>query len=248
MPKHHSYLEPFFGSGSVLFNKKPSKIEMINDLDNDVCNLFKLLREKPEELARVVSHTPFSRYEYDIAFELPEVEDELEKARRFLVKCWQGHGFRTNGYKVGWKNDIQGRENMYSCWNWYRLPGWIMKATDRLRQVQIENRLAIELIERFRYDNVFIYADPPYMLETRTGKQYKYEMSDQDHIELLEVLLQHPGPVITSGYDNELYNDMLADWDTDTIAERAEYGGKKIEKIWMNYKPIGQRSLFEVKS
>lgn len=98
MPPHRTYLEPFFGSGAVLFNKEPSPIETINDLDENVTNLFKLVREFPEELARRISGTPFSRREYDMTFDGPIPTDEFEKARQFLVQCWQGHGFREKRF------------------------------------------------------------------------------------------------------------------------------------------------------
>jgi DNA adenine methylase len=242
-PEHHSYLEPFFGSGAVLFSKAPSKIETINDLDNKVCDLFKLIRDNPDILARKVLETPYSRTEYDKSFEFNENDDLVELSRKFLIQCWQGHGFRTNGYKVGWKNDVQGREKAYAVSNWNRLPDWIMEITGRLKNIQIENRAALELIKRFKYKNVLIYADPPYILGTRTGKQYKYEMSDQDHVELLETLLQHPGPVILSGYQNEMYDFNLKDWNKNTIQSNAEYyqGKNRMEVIWMNFKPPAEQ-------
>lgn len=246
-PKHHSYLEPFFGSGAILFNKVPSNIETVNDLDWDVCNLFNCIKRDSEKLSRYISMTPYSRSTYDDTFKISINDilcdvDPFEKATRFLIKCWQGHGFRTNGYKVGWKNDVQGRENMYAVYNWYRLPEWIIGIVDRLKQVQIENRPAIEVIKRFRYPKVLIYADPPYLLQTRTAKQYKYEMTEQDHIGLLEVLLQHPGPVIISGYQNDLYDEILKGWHKETTKGHAEYyGADRQEILWMNYEPVGQQ-------
>lgn len=241
IPKHHTYLEPYFGSGAILFNKNPSNIETVNDLDNNVYNLFKVVRECPDELARVIASTPFSRYEYDLTFEIESTEGEIERARRFLVQCWQGHGFRTNGYKVGWKNDVQGRERAYALSNWYRLPNWIMEVTERLKNVQIENRPAVEVIKRFKFKKVFIYADPPYLLDTRAGKQYNHEMNIADHIELLEILMKHPGPVIISGYQSELYDDMLDGWHKESIDALAEHGKKRKEVVWMNFKPQAEQ-------
>lgn len=236
-PKHHSYVEPYFGSGAVFFTKPSSNIETINDLDDDIPNLFNCIRDNGTELARVITMTPYSRSLYDLSFETVPTEP-MEKARQFLIRCWQGHGFRTNGYKVGWKNDVQGRENMYAVSNWYRLPEWIMQIADRLRQVQIENKPALEVIKRFNYPKVLIYVDPPYLLSTRAAKQYKHEMTEQDHVELLEILLQHKGYVVLSGYQNELYDKTLKGWHTMSTAGRAEYfGTDRREVIWMNYEP-----------
>jgi len=234
MPKHKTFLEPFFGSGAVLFSKKPSPIETVNDLDENVTNLFRLVRDSPKELARRISTTPYSRHEYDMTFDRLVPVDDFEKARVFLVQCWQGHGFRTNGYKVGWKNDVQGREKAYALSNWYRLPDWILQTTERLRQVQIECRPALEVIKRHRYDNVLIYADPPYVLSARTAKQYRHEMTDADHIELLEALDDHPGPVLLSGYACELYDSRLTHWTRKTARAFAEGGREREEVLWIN--------------
>lgn len=242
-PQHHSYVEPYFGSGAVFFSKYQSAIETINDLDEDVINLFKCIRDDSEALARKIAMTPYSRQAYDESFETIE-GNEIDKALKFLVRCWQGHGFRTNGYKVGWKNDVQGRENMYAVYNWYRLPEWVMSIVDRLKQVQIESRPALEVIKRFNYPNVLIYADPPYLLGTRRAKQYKHEMSDQDHVEMLETLLQHKGKIILSGYQSELYDEMLKGWHKDNIKGSAEYhGADRKEILWMNFQPAGQLRL-----
>lgn len=137
---------------------------------------------------------------------------------------------------------MQGRENMYAVSNWYRLPEWILNIVDRLKQVQIENRSAIEVIKRFNFSNVLIYADPPYLLNTRTAKQYKHEMTEQDHVELLETFMQHKGKVILSGYPSELYDKTLKGWYQMSIAGRAEYyGTDRKEVIWMNYEPPQQQ-------
>lgn len=108
-PKHHSYLEPFFGSGAVFFSKQRSNIETINDLDEDVVNLFHWVQHDSERLAHEIYYTPYSRQIYDNAF-LPDDENSLDKAVKFLIRLNMGYGYRTTGAKVGWKNDVQGRE------------------------------------------------------------------------------------------------------------------------------------------
>ncbi len=244
-PPHHSYLEPFFGSGAVLFSKSRSAIETVNDRDDDVINLFEWIRKDPERLSQAIYWTPYAREIYNRAWEAQYTEtDSFQRAVDFYARMMMGHGFRTTGEKVGWKNDVQGREAAYAANSWRKLPTIIQEAAERLRGVQIENRSALELITRFNYPNVLIYADPPYLLQTRHGKQYRHEMTDADHRDLLDALKSHKGPVLLSGYESQLYNDALKGWYRDEVAAYAQTAKKRREILWMNFEPFGQKSLF----
>lgn len=243
-PEHHSYLEPFFGSGAVFFNKPRSHIETVNDLDGNVVNLFEWIRKDPERLAHEIYYTPYARQVYEDAFSAVP-EDSFEKAVNFYVRLNMGHGFRTTGEKVGWKNDVQGRERSYASQDWCNLPEKIMQAAERLRGVQIDNRPALDLIPRFNFKDVLIYCDPPYMLRTRHGKQYRYEMGDDDeHKALLDVLLKHKGPVVISGYETELYDNKLAGWNCYETTAYSQVCSKKREVLWINYDlPVRQMNF-----
>lgn len=244
-PEHHSYLEPFFGSGAVLFNKPRSHIETVNDLDGNVVNLFEWIKKDPERLAHEIYWTPYARQIYENTYAAVP-ENSLERAVNFYIRLNMGHGFRTNGEKTGWKNDVQGRERAYASADWCRLPEKIVQAAERLRGVQIENRPAVELIERFNYKNVLVYLDPPYMPGTRHGKQYRYEMYDgKSHEELLYKALCHKGPVLISGYETELYNDVLKGWHREEITSYSQTASKKREILWMNFEPDNKQMSLE---
>lgn len=243
-PSHHSYLEPFFGSGAVLFTKERSNIETVNDLDGEVVNLFYWIRTDPERLAWAIYWTPYAREVYNKAWAAQYTEtDSFQRAVNFYARMMMGHGFRTTGERVGWKNDVQGREKAYAATYWCKTPGVIFEAAERLRGVQIENRPATELISRFNYANVLIYADPPYLLETRHGKQYRCEMTDVDHRDLLDALKAHKGPVLLSGYESRLYNEALQGWYRDEASAIAQTSTKRREVLWMNFEPAGQIQL-----
>ncbi len=242
-PEHHSYLEPFFGSGAVLFNKSRSHIETVNDLDGNVVNLFWWIKHDPERLAHEIYWTPYARQVYEDAFAAAP-EDPFEKAVNFYIRLNMGHGFRTNGEMVGWKNDVQGRERAYASQDWVHLPDKIMQAAERLRGVQIENMPAVDLMRRFNYPNVLIYLDPPYMPGTRHGKQYRCEMfTEESHTELLEAAKSHKGPVLISGYETDLYNDMLQGWHKETTTCYSQACSRKQEVLWMNFEPEMQRQM-----
>ena len=233
MPPHRSYLEPFFGSGAVLFNKPPSAIETVNDIDGDITNFFKVLRERPEELAEAISLTPYSRDVFNDAHENRGTES-FDRAYRFAIRSRMGHGFKTY-QKTGFKIDVYARERSYcvNCWN--TMPERIFEAAARLKGVQIENRPALELIRKFNYDNVLIYADPPYLLNTRGGKQYRHEMDEQEHIELLAALKAHRGPVIISGYPSDMYDRELRGWSTVHKRSYNQNSDARTEVLWFNF-------------
>lgn len=237
MPPHRSYLEPFFGSGAVLFNKPPSAIETINDIDGDIVNFFRVLREQPDRLAEAIRLTPYAREVFDDAHE-NRGADDFDRAYRFAIRYKMGHGFKTY-QKTGWKMDVAGRECAYAVGNWNRMPKDLLAAAQRLKAVQIENRPALDLIRRFNNDNVLIYADPPYLLETRGGKQYRHEMMEQDHMDLLNALKQHKGAVILSGYPSEMYDLELKGW---SVIHRKSYNqnaDQRTEVLWCNFEIPG---------
>lgn len=240
IPKHQVYVEPYFGSGAVFFNKEPAKIETINDLDGNIVNYFKVIREYPEELAAQLTLTPYSRDEYYRSFEMIDGESDIERARKFAVRCWQGFG-SSNLYRNGFRTSQQSNSPQTTK-EWREIPERLMAASERLKHAQIENIPAVELVKRYYTKDVFMYVDPPYLLSTRKKYLYRHEMKDADHIELLRLLQEHPGKILLSGYDNELYNKMLQGWNKVSAKSQAERGIPRIETLWMNYE-IGQITI-----
>ncbi|WP_273449443.1 DNA adenine methylase [Streptococcus ferus] len=243
LPEHKSYLEPFFGSGAVLFNKPASPIETVNDLNEDVVNLFRVIQYEPEALQEKLLFTPYSRKLYDQAWQFCP-ESPVDKALQFIIKSTMSHGFRVTE-KSGWKRDVIGRERAYTTKQWTELPDVIQEVALRLKQVQIESRPALELIKEFNYSDVCMYIDPPYVLSTRSRKQYSHEMTDQDHAELLDVLKQSKANILLSGYDSQLYNDKLSNWERLEFAATAEHGLPRTEVLWTNFSTEKQLMLFD---
>ena len=242
-----TYLEPFFGSGAVFFNKDRSRIETINDLDSNVYNLFKVVRDRPYELAESIRMTPWSREEYISSYYENETDDEIEKARKYIVRMWQAIGAKTSD-RTGWRNNISAENRTIQGFNSV-LPNSITEVCERLKHegsnvVQIENQDVFKLIERYDRTDVLIYLDPPYMLRTRNKRIYKHEFSDDDHIRMLEFCIHSKAKIIISGYDDALYRSYLYDWYLDKKVADCESGQKRTEIIWMNYEPQGQIKLF----
>lgn len=236
MPPHESYVEPYAGSLAVFFNKAPARINTLNDLDGNVVNFFNICRERPDELAVALSLTPWARSEFEAAELTDEITDSVERARRFAIKCWMAFG--ASAGSSSWRSSTGAKPNggpdNPKLWN--RMPGLVYETAARLMCAQIENRPALEIIRRFDGPRVLIYADPPYIRSTRNThrNQYQHEMTDTDHVKLLEALRCHSGMVLLSGYDCELYRDTLPDWHMVTTGTTAERGAIRTEGLWMN--------------
>lgn len=237
-PDHKVYLEPYFGSGAVFFTKTPALIETINDIDGNVVNLFRVCRNNPEELCRLIELTPFRREEYIDCYEMDG--NDIERARKTIVRFWQSFG-TSNSSLRSWKNSQTGN-SPNNTRQWVQLPDVIMNCCDRLKQAQIENYDAVELIKRYDSPETLIYADPPYIQGIRKKNIYKHELDNDGQIRLLAALKESKSQIILSGYDNDLYNEYLKDWYTDAKVTQAQMGLPRTEKIWCNFMP--QYKLF----
>lgn len=245
LPKCHHYCEPFAGSGAVLLNRAPSPVESYNDLDGDVCNFFRVLREEKEKLVEAIGLTPFSREEFAIACEFDGDEKPLERARRFYVRARQVRTGLAQRASVGrWANckltSRAGMSGVISRWlgGVEKLP----EVAERLLRVQIENRPAIDVIRLYDSEDTLFYCDPPYIHETRgDSKAYGNEMSDSDHAELAEVLNAVSGMVAFSNYDCDLMGELYPKkkWYKTVIAAKTNHStkGKRSEVLWTNYDP-----------
>lgn len=238
-PDHKVYLEPFFGSGACFFRKQPAYIETINDLNGDIVNLFKVCRERPEELSRLISLTPFARQEFLNCYD--HSDDSIEQARRTLVRYHQSFG-TSNSSRNSWRNvQTYGGPRCATMWN--DLPQIIHDVSCRLKEAQIECTDAITLIQRYDNENTLIYCDPPYLRDIRKKNMYAVEMDNDTHKKMLSVLKASKSRVILSGYDSELYNTELFDWFTAEKETTAQMGLHRTEKLWMNFDPDMQMKI-----
>jgi DNA adenine methylase len=241
-PAHTHYLEPYCGSASVFFTKEPARHEILNDLSGDICNLFYVLREHGPELARLIDFTPWSEAEYErYECDYNTAGDSIENARRFLVRSWQAHG-GTISQVSGWKhNGLHAK--VYPARLWRQLPERLLATVDRLKDAEIRNRPALEMIAYYNDPETLIYADPPYLLSTRSRKYYKHEMSDDEHIALLRALDVHRGPVVLSGYAHPIYDQHLSHWHRMSTPAVTEHGNTRMEVLWLNEKAAGSRQM-----
>lgn len=216
-PPHKCYVEPFCGGASVLLQKPPAWVEVMNDLNSEVIAFFDCLRDRPAELVRAIFLTPYAREELWRARQPAPDGDILETARRFYVRQWQSFGSGVGKSSTGWRfqvgNGGETRANAVGSWN---RTEHLWQIAERLKMVQIEHDDAFKVIQRFDGRDTLFYIDPPYVHETRyhssTSKGYAYEMTDDDHRRLADLLKHVRGMVILSGYPSGLYDELYPDW------------------------------------
>lgn len=241
MPPHVNYVEPFGGSAGVLLNKTRSRIEVYNDVYGDVVNFFKVLRDHGDELRRLIEFTPYAREEHSRSCD--PCDCPIERARRFAVRQYMS--FRPNG-------DIEagflwhGRQGNNYALYWSNYPDGMPSLAERLQGVFIENLDYKDIFEKWDDEETLFFIDPPYAPETRDGQTfYENEFSNEDHIEMLELVKSLKAKVMLCGYESELYSNYFAEWNKEKKSNTAFTNGKRIECLWMNYEPQGYLNLGE---
>lgn len=237
LPEHESYIEPFAGAASVLLQKRPSRIEVYNDLDGEVVNFFRVLRDHPGELVQALSLTPYARGELTACKE-PAI-NPIERARRLFVLAWQGRS--RNSWTAGWRFQRTTHRRSRSPADDFADVDRLHAIAARLRHVQIEKDDALAVIERFDTPRAVFYCDPPYLESTRSGRwaanAYANELTDEDHVALSEVLHRIEGMALVSGYDSPLYDELYGGWQKVTKRATTDHRGaevKRTECLWIS--------------
>jgi DNA adenine methylase len=242
LPESYSFVELFGGSGIITWNKKPSKIETFNDVNNSVINFFEVLRDNGDELIKKIYLTPYAREEYFNCYHNINVGDAVERARNFFVvvnMSFNGTMSRQTGWKMSTNNTRASISEAVSRWL-SKLPN-LIAVIERMKTVQILNMDYRRVIKKFDSPRTLFYAEPPYLHEVRCNKnEYEHEMSINDHVELLTIVKSIQGRIAISGYENELYNDHLTQFKKFTARKKGTglFHSSSQEVVWTNYDPF----------
>ena len=241
-PAHRVYVEPYGGAWSVGLRKDRAYAEIWNDLDGELVNLFRVLRdcEGSAALVRALELTPFAREEFRDAYQ--ECDDPVERARRLIVRSFMGFGSdgASGTYRTGFRANSN-RSGTTPARDWISYPAALAAAIQRMRGVVIESRPALEVMAAHDGPNTLHFVDPPYLHETRArarragnGGAYRHEMTDDDHDALLTALRGLKGYVALSGYPSSMYDDALAGWTRVERPALADGARPRTEVLWLN--------------
>jgi DNA adenine methylase len=242
LPQANHYCEPFGGSAAVLINRDPSPVETYNDIDGEVVNFFRVLRDQRDELIEAIGLTPFSREEFVIAIQEPvDGLSNLERARRFYIRARQARtGLAQTASPGRWAacRNTSRRGMGGAVSRWLGSSQDLVEIAARLIRVQIDHRPAIDVIRAYDSPDTLFYCDPPYPHESRgDSKAYRFEMNDDEHICLARLLHEVEGRVAISGYRCDLMNNLYGDWkriDADPSLCHSVKGERQ-ESLWINY-------------
>ena len=235
------FCDVYGGSAAVLMNVGPFPVETYNDIDSELVNFFQTLRNQGPKLIRAIGLTPFSREELARACEPAADLTKLERARRFYVRARQTRtGLAQTSSEGRWAHCVlTSRAGMAGAVSrWLGSVEGLAEIAQRLQRVQIENAPAVDVIRRYDTDDTVFYLDPPYVHSVRgDASAYGFEMTDEEHTELSEVLHAVRGRAVLSGYRTDLYDDLYADWRREDAPERVCHSVRqpRRESAWMNF-------------
>lgn len=244
-PEHQIYVEAFGGAASVLLRKPRAYAEVYNDLDGEIVNFLRVLRDRGDELRHYLSLTPFARAEFIEAYN--PSDDPLVQAGRTVMKSFMGFGSDSIRRNSGFRSNSK-RAGTTPAHDWVNYAEHLPELTERLRGVIIEQRQALDVIQNHDTLETLFYIDPPYLHSLRPAMSnyrqpaYRHEMTDAEHQELAKVLGSIQGKVLISGYQSNLYETLYAGWHREEYATFADGAKKRTEVLWMNFMPVKQAS------
>lgn len=251
-PDHETYVEPFLGGGNTLLNKPKSRVEIACDLNPDIINVWKTIRDHGYSLQEELLNWTCEEYCFNLACNILENKDneypeasqnDFVRATAYIVR----NRFSRCGFGEKWchsKRYRGGSPEQVNSWKTF-VNNALPRIGERIQEVKFYNedfRNSLRVAKSFADDpSTLIYCDPPYMKETRTVKNTygKYEMSDQDHKDLLEILLDCEAKVFISGYWSSLYGEKLYNWkfrswDIPNHSSQKIMKGRRVECLWEN--------------
>jgi DNA adenine methylase len=234
----HKYVEGCGGAASVLLNKPQSLIEVYNDADPAIANIFHHLKENPEAFLALIQGIEYAEASFDNAKIHCHEPGLIGAVSELVVRRMSRGGLRK---AFSWSERLRGgRPGDLNAWETYKehLPLII----NRLHNVQVENKPVAELIAAHDAPDTFFYVDPPYLPSTRQSNNvYSVEMTEEQHIELLKIANDIQGRILISGYPSPLYEKYLKGWKMNcrpiaNHSSQSKQKEKRIEVLWMNYK------------
>jgi DNA adenine methylase len=258
IPRTNVYVEPYAGAANLFLYRNPVKTEILNELNSDIINLYRILRDDYQKMEKIINQTFYSRKEFAKCLKWFWNEElynnELERFWAFYIMFNQGFGGMYCKSEGDWGRAVlASTKNMAEVSSkWTAHQNLFEKWHQRLNNTYLYNQDALEVIRKYDSPNTVFYLDPPYVESTRKSEKYKHEMTNNHHQELINLILQVEGSVTLSGYNNEIYKQLEdCNWKRFDFATSSSMAGKikgsklqgkgsatkhaaRTESIWIN--------------
>lgn len=242
-PKNYAelkYLEPCCGAASVLFNKESANEEVISDIDKNLLSIFKAVRDEPQEFIDRLKKIKYCEASFEKALDKTEhkFDDYIDQGVNEYVLRRMSRGGLKKAF--AWSDRMRGGQPG-DVNAWATMIKHLPMLAERIKNVSILHCDFRKAVKMWNEEGTLIYLDPPYLPETRTATSaYDFEMSEEDHLDLLNLVKDARAKIIVSGYPSPLYNKFFKGWrmSKKDMANHSAQGKKKarrIEVLWMNY-------------
>jgi len=244
IPDHRLYCEVFGGSAALLLAKLPVAVEVYNDLDSGLVNFWSVVADpsKFEQLQLRLALTPYSEELFQQwRHGWADGEDDVEQARRWFLVARASFAGRFSRGGYSWR--ISQHRTQSTAGRYLSAVDRLTDVHERLRGVQVDHADWSVMLNRYDHPDTLFYLDPPYVQSTRSGyiegDRYRHEMTDDDHIRLVDRLLVAEAKVMLSGYDNDIYRLLdEAGWSRHTftthIAAKQTDKPERTEAVWLS--------------
>lgn len=232
-----TYLEPFVGGGSIFLNKNKSIKEIINDIDYGIYAIWHVLKNNSLDFILKLKNTNYTKDIFQESQQYTNKDIFNDAVNSFILRRMSRGGLQK---AFSWSDRLRGGrpgdENAF-----YTMVNSLSVIANKLKQVDIYNQNALELIKNNNHSNVLLYLDPPYMHNTRISKTaYNYEMTENDHKELSIILNKFNGKVVLSGYRSPQYDKWYQNWNMVSRqivnhSSQQKIKQYKTECLWVNY-------------
>lgn len=224
MPEHTCYVEPFFGAGWVYFGKEPSKVEVINDIDKELINMFKMIKYHAPEIERMLEYE-FSGRDMFEEYKHCSIEylTEIQRAIRFLYLISQSFASRGGVYGYG-TNTKPSPQIFYK--------GVLGEIKERLRNTYVENKSFDDIIQRYDRDYTFFFCDPPYFETTGYGNEF----GEKEHLLLRELLSNINGKFLLTINDHPQVRKWYKEFNISEV--KVAYSVSKEQKARKEYEEL----------
>jgi DNA adenine methylase len=239
IPPHHRYVEAYCGRASVLLRKRPSAIEIANDLNRELINVYLMLQQHPAEFIRRIRQRSYNERTFKQALHFQPGSDPIESAVQYVVKNRFSRG--GLGRDFAWSDRLRGGQpGDVNSWTGFLTD--LPRLADRLKLVRFECREALDVIQEYDDITTFTYLDPPYLPSTRSARRgvFDHDMTEADHQRLLVAITRCRGKIAVSGYSSALYSKALAGWrkiqfDLPNHSGQGQVKARRTEILWLNY-------------